>query len=181
MQPTSRPRHPEFGLAYLLVGLAATFGVASLTLSGPTLPTSVPRLLSPSDLDIFVRSPSRDQLTAGLATLTWAVWLVWAYVFITTVLRVLVVLGERFSDGAAWLWSFRTLSDFVTVGPIRKAVDASLAGALFVRVAVGVGAQEMVALPTFAQVQVYDAAHPGPHASSLRVVEPTQAVHAPDL
>jgi len=164
----------------LLVGLAAAFGVASLTVGGPTLPSSLPRLPTLSDLDIFVRSPSRGQLAGGLAMLTWAVWLVWAYVLITTTLRVLVILGERFSDRAAWLCSFRTLSDLVTVGPIRKAVDASLAGALFVRVAVGAGAQELAVMPTFAQVQVYDV-HPQSHASVRRVVEPIQAVHAPEL
>jgi len=177
MQPTARPRHSELGLVYLLVGLAAAFGVASLTVGGPTLPSSLPRLPTLSDLDILVRSPSRGQLAGGLAMLTWAVWLVWAYVFITTTLRVLVILGERFSDRAAWLCSFRTLSDFVTVGPIRKAVDASLAGALFVRVAVGAGAQELAVMPTFAQVQVYDV-HPQSHASVRRVEEPIQAVHA---
>jgi len=177
---TSRARQPELGIAYLLFGLAAAFAVASLTLGAPTLPSSLPRLPSLSDLDIFVRSPSRDQLDGGLALLTWAVWLVWAYVLITTTLRVAVILGERFSTGAAWLCSFRTLSDFVTVGPIRKAVDASLAGALFVRVAVGAGVPEMAVMPMTAQVQVYNA-DPGRHASSPRVAEPTQVVHAPDL
>jgi len=177
---TSRARQPELGLPYLLLGLAATFAVASLTLGGPTLPSSLPRLPTLSDLDIFVRSPSRDQLAGGLALLTWAVWLVWAYVLIVTTLRVAVILGERFSAGAAWLGSFRTLSDFVTVGPIRKAVDASLAGALFVRIAVGAGVPEMAVMPMTAQVQVYDA-HPGRHTSSPRAVEPSQVVHAPDL
>lgn len=180
MQPTSRARQPELGLAYLLFGLAAAFAVASLTLGSPTLPSSLPRLPTLSDLDIFVRSPSRDQLTGGLALLTWAVWLVWAYVLITTTLRMAVILGERFSEGAAWLSSFRTLSDFVTVGPIRKAVDASLAGALFVRISVGGGAQEMIVMPTSAQVQVYDA-RAGSQASALRLVNPTQVIHAPDL
>ena len=166
---TSRTRQSELGLAYLLLGLAAAFAVASLTLGAPTLPSSLPRLPTLSDLDIFVRSPSRDQLTGGLALLTWAVWLVWAYVLIVTTLRVAVILGERFSAGAAWLGSFRTLSDFVTVGPIRKAVDASLAGALFVRIAVGAGVPEMAMMPMTAQVQVYDA-HPGRHTSSPRAV-----------
>jgi len=180
MRPTLRPRQPELGLIYLLFGLAAAFAVAGLTLGAPTPPSSLPRLPTVSDLDIFVRSPSRDQLTGGLALLTWAIWLVWAYVLITTTLRVAVILGERFSAGAAWLGSFRILSDFVTVGPIRKAVDASLAGALFVRVAVGAGVPEMAVMPMTAQVQVYDP-YPGRHASSPRIVAPTQEVHAPDL
>jgi len=180
MRPTSRPRQPELGLIYLLFGLAAAFAVAGLTLGAPTLPSSLPRLPTVSDLDIFVRSPSRDQLTGGLALLTWAIWLVWAYVLITTTLRVAVILGERFSAGAAWLGSFRILSDFVTVGPIRKAVDASLAGALFVRVAVGAGVPEMAVMPMSAQVQMHDA-HPQRDASPHRVVEPTRVVHAPDL
>ena len=76
MQPTSRSGQPELGLAYLFFGLAAAFAVASLTLGRPTLPSNLPRLPTLSDLDIFVRSPSRDQLTGGLALLTWAVWLV---------------------------------------------------------------------------------------------------------
>jgi len=176
----SRARQPELGLAYLLFGLAAAFAVASLALGAPTLPSSLPQLPTLSDLDIFVRSPSRDQLAGGLALLTWAVWLLWAYVLITTTLRVAVILGERFSAGAAWLGSFRTLSDFVTVGPIRKAVDTSLAGALFVRIALGAGVPEMAVMPITAQVQVYDA-HPGRHTSSPRAVEPIQVVHAPDL
>jgi len=180
MMRTTRARQPELGLIYLLFGLAAAFVVASLTLGAPTLPSSLPRLPTLSDLDIFVRSPSRGQLDGGLALLTWAVWLVWAYVLITTTLRVAVILGERFAAGAAWLGSFRTLSDFVTVGPIRKAVDASFAGALFVRVAVGAGVPEMAVMPMSAQVQMHDA-RPQRDASPHRVVEPTRVVHAPDL
>src|ERR687885_617707 len=126
MRPSPRARRPELGLAYLIVGLVSVFWVASATVGTPQAPTSWPRLPTPTELELLARSPTRDQLAGALGLLTWAVWLAWGYVLLATTLRVLVIVAERVLQGAAWIRSFRTLSDLLTVPALRRAVDTSL-------------------------------------------------------
>jgi nucleoid-associated protein YgaU len=181
MQPRpSRGPQAGLGLAYLVMGLAAMFGVVSVELGGPQLPTAWPGAPTLNDIEIFLWSPSRDQVASVLAILTWAIWLCWGYVFATTVLRVLVVVAERVGSGAAWVRSFRWVSDLVTVPAVRRAVDASLAGALFVRVATGVSAHEVVVAPSVAQVQVYGDGQVVPPAAPTWSTQSRHLMFAPD-
>src|SRR3989440_8687653 len=152
-----RAERRQLGLAYLIIGLAGVFCVAAATVGTPQVPTSWPRLPTMTELELLGRSPTRDQLAGVLGVLTWAVWLMWGYVLLATALRVLVIVAEHVLQGAAWVRSFRTLSNLLTVPALRRAVDASLAGTLFLRVAVGAGVQEFVVTPAMAQVQVDDA------------------------
>jgi hypothetical protein len=116
-----------------------------------------------------------------LAILRWAIWLCWGYVFATTVLRVLVLVAERVGNGAAWVRSFRWVSDLLTLHPIRRAVDASLAGVLFLRVATGAAAHELVVAPSVAEVQVYDDGRAFPPAAIRWGSQPRHRMfaHAP--
>jgi hypothetical protein len=140
----------------LLVGLAVVFVVVSLALGAPQLPSSWPSVPTLADVEVLMRSPDQQQLAGALALLTWAIWLPWSYVFVTAVLRALMLGAERLAAGAAWVRSFRALSDLLTVGLIKRAVDASFAGAMFLRVATTAGMQEQFAVPPSAQLQAYD-------------------------
>jgi len=83
----------------------------SVVLGGPQLPTARPVAPTLSDIEIFLWSPSRVQIAGVLAILDWAIWLCWGYVLATTVLRILVLVAERVAIGAAWVRSFRWVSD----------------------------------------------------------------------
>jgi hypothetical protein len=63
------------------------FGVASVTLGGPQLPTAWPSAPTLNDIEVFLWSPGRDQVAGVLAILDWAIWLCWGYVFATTCAR----------------------------------------------------------------------------------------------
>jgi hypothetical protein len=104
-------RQSSFPSHLLIVGLAAIFGVAIVVLGGPQLPTARPVAPTLSDIEIFLWSPSRVQIAGVLAILDWAIWLCWGYVLATTVLRTLVLVAERVAIGAAWVRSFRWVSD----------------------------------------------------------------------
>jgi hypothetical protein len=103
---------------------SAWSGLSALSL--PPLPTIV-------DVELFLRSPSNAQFDAVGAVLSWAAWLVWLWLLLTTLLRVLVVLGERAGIGVEWLGRLRAVSDRVTLALVRQAVDATLAGGMFLR------------------------------------------------
>jgi hypothetical protein len=122
-----------------LVGWLAVLGAGVYALVGlPRVPTSLPA--APADLDVqlqlLVRSPTGPQLDAVIYIVQWLFWLGWVYVTATTLLRVGVVLGERVAARTTWMRSLRWLSDWLTLPFVRRAVDASLAGAMLVRVAV---------------------------------------------
>jgi nucleoid-associated protein YgaU len=132
-RPQSRgPDLAIISIALALLGsvLVMTVGVPRLLLSPVQLPTSL-------ELELLLRSPGAEQLTWVLAATSWCAWLIWAWLAVTVVVRVLVVLCERAAAGAAWVISLRAVSDWLTLPVVRRAVDASLAGLLLARVAGG--------------------------------------------
>ena len=174
----------EPGLAHLVVGLTAVFVFTSLTLGAPPVPISAPVLRTAVDIEMLVRSPSTDQLAAGLVLLTWAIWLGWGLLVATTLLRVLAVVTESVTSEAAWARSFRTVSDVVTLPWVRRAVDASLAGTLFLRVSAATfAADKMAVAPAVVQAQSHDRFwRTVPEAPGhWQTVEPGQPAYAPEL
>jgi len=149
----------DLGLGGLVVSLAVT-GVVIYWLAGlPRVPTSLP--VVPSDLELqlelLVRSPTPEQQNAIVFLLGWAFWLVWAFLAGTTLLRIAAVLATRVADGAMWVRSLRWLSNLLTLPFIRRAVDTSMAGTLFLRVAFAVPSAPMTAsVPVAAQVDQVD-------------------------
>ncbi|HEX9371783.1 MAG TPA: hypothetical protein VF897_12295, partial [Roseiflexaceae bacterium] len=120
-----------------------------------------------------VQSPTGPQLDAAIFALSWLFWFVWVYVAATTLLRIGVILGERVAAGTAWVRSLRWLSDLLTLPFVRRAVDASLAGALLVRVAVMAPNLPLaMAAPLTAQVdQIQDRTSEGEPSASTSAAE----------
>ncbi|MDQ6670641.1 MAG: LysM peptidoglycan-binding domain-containing protein, partial [Chloroflexota bacterium] len=149
----------DLGLIELVLSVALVGGVIYAVAGLPLIPTGLPPM--PQDLELqlqlLVRSPSSEQLTAAALVLGWAFWLGWALVAATTLLRMTVVVAMQLTAGAAWVHSLRWLSDVLTLPFIRPAVDTSMAGTLFLRVAfVTPSAPVAVASPIVAQVDQVD-------------------------
>jgi hypothetical protein len=104
---------------------------------------SVPFLPGLVDLELFFRSPTTVQMDAGGAVLSWAAWLLWLWLVMTTVLRVVVVLGDRAAADHSRFRRMRAVSDRTTLWLVRQAVDASLASGMLLR-AVGPAPQAIV-------------------------------------
>src|SRR5206468_3866760 len=51
------------------------------------------------DLELFFRSPSTTQLDLVAIMLSWIAWLLWLWLLGTTVLRIVVVVGDRAAAG----------------------------------------------------------------------------------
>lgn len=144
---------PDISLPKLLVGLAA--GAVVLAVVGlPVLPTSLPPLPDETQLELLVRSPTSDQIDGAVSFLTWLVWLLWSWLAVTTALRLAVIAVERVAAGAGWVRSLHVLSDLVTLPAVRRAIDASLAGMILVRVAAASpAAAEPLPRQAYAQVR----------------------------
>ena len=108
----------------LVVGAAALFAVA-----GPPRP--------PAEL------PTWDVIAATLRgsylppeviayALTTAAWGVWLWMVGTLLLRVVVVVADSLTHGAAWVHALRAVSDRVTLPIVRKVVDGALVALLVV-------------------------------------------------
>ncbi|HEY1296989.1 MAG TPA: LysM peptidoglycan-binding domain-containing protein [Chloroflexota bacterium] len=96
----------------------------------------MPSLPSLTDLELVLRSPSSDQLTAVGIVIGWIAWLLWVWLSGTTFLRISLVLAERTSGTSAWTAHLRAVSNRVTLSLVTRAIDASLAGELLVRTVV---------------------------------------------
>ncbi|MDO8616119.1 MAG: LysM peptidoglycan-binding domain-containing protein [Dehalococcoidia bacterium] len=59
-------------------------------------------------------------------------WLALGYLSVTVVLRMLCEIAARAADGAAWGRAALRFSDLITLPPVRRMVDGSLAGVLIV-------------------------------------------------
>jgi LysM repeat protein len=132
-----RPRSREPGLALICLALALLGGALVATIGMPRLPSAALHLPTGIELELLLRSPGAEQVTWVLVVASLAAWLLWAWLAVTVVLRVIVLLCERAAAGAAWVASLRTVSDRLTLPVVRRAVDASLAGLLLARVAGG--------------------------------------------
>lgn len=140
--PTGSPAPSDLGRAVEQVSSAS----APFTRAFPAMPTMI-------DVELFFRSPSTAQLDAVGIALSWVAWLLWLWLLGTTVLRIGVVLGERAGVGASWLGGLRVLSDRITLALVRQAVDATLAGGMFLRAVVPMPAPVAPPRIDYAQVQ----------------------------
>ncbi len=135
------------GLRGLTLWLAL-FGAAIYLLAGwppalPTLPSSWPSRLV---VEVWLRSP--------LLPLEWLVpttrvvaWLVWGWTCLTVLARIALDVLDGLTRGAAWVRSLRAASNWLTLPLVRRAVDASLAGAVMARVIVPMPAVDRYAPP----------------------------------
>ena len=102
----------------------------------PGFNSAMPSQPTLTDLELFLRSPSSDQLTAVGIVIGWIAWLLWVWLSGTIFLRISLVLAERTTGASAWTARLRALSDRVTLSLVTRAIDASLAGELLVRAVV---------------------------------------------
>src|SRR5579859_2123957 len=122
---------------FLQTGLPAPSELARLVAQGisgsapgSTAVSNVPTII---DLELFLRSPSTTQVDAVAIMFNWITWLLWLWLLATTVLRIVVVLGDRAAAGARWPARLRAVSDRITLSLVRQAVDATLASEMFLR------------------------------------------------
>ena len=97
---------------------------------GGSVASSLPSAI---DLELFFRSPSATQLGTAAAALSWIAWLLWLWLLGTTLLRVVVVVADRAGAGGRRVARLRAISDRVTLSIVKQAVDATLAGEMFLR------------------------------------------------
>lgn len=132
MHSVAPSTHPKQGTGLFFLALwLGLFGAALYALAGwPTLPEAYP---SWTTIVVSVGSPAAGM--GGLLDLARVVaWAVWGWTAFSIALRVVVDLADMASRGAAWVHSFRTVSDWLTLPPIRRVVDASLGGLILARV-----------------------------------------------
>src|SRR6266545_4171868 len=91
-------------------------------------------------------------------------WAVWGWLVISLLLQLVAAGAERVAAGTAAVRRFRTVADVLSVPLVRKAVQASLAGSMVVRVA-------LPGLPV--------AAAGAPHDEALVVIVRTPHAGAP--
>jgi hypothetical protein len=194
---SKRPRfdagQTDIGLWHLVTGLVVTgivlFGAVGLPVlpqlgaprvgDVPGFKSPMPSLPTLTDLELFLRSPSSEQLTAVGIVIGWIAWLLWVWLSGTTFLRIGLVLAERTTGASAWTARLRALSDRVTLSLVTRAIDASLAGELLVRAVVPTP-QPFTAEPRVAYVHVQRQ----DHAQDLDwppIAAAQQTVMAPDL
>jgi signal transduction histidine kinase len=122
----------------LLVPFLAFFGIGLALIAGaprtPDASLELPDLLS---LEALLRSP-RPPLDGAIYVVGMLGWVVWVWLVVSLALQFLTIVVQRLAAGAAWVERFRTVADWISVPLVRRAVEASLAGSLVVRVVVGV-------------------------------------------
>src|SRR6266542_3269716 len=144
---------------------------ASFTPALPAMPTLI-------DVELFFRSPSTTQLDAVGVIISWIAWLLWLWLLGTTVLRIVVVLGERTAGGARWPSRLRAFSDRVTLSLVRQAVDAALAGEMLLRAVAPAPAPVVPLRIEYAQIHWSGIAHT---LDSPVVTAAQRIAMAPDL
>ncbi|MCX6021593.1 MAG: hypothetical protein NTZ05_07655 [Chloroflexi bacterium] len=122
-------RHPgSLGLIGLILGLVLGAGALYAVGGPPHLPAELPSW----ELIVITLQGSSVPYEALAYILTMAAWAVWFWMVASLLLRVLVVSAEAVTQGAAWVRSLRTLSDWVTIPMVRRVVDGAVIAALAV-------------------------------------------------
>jgi nucleoid-associated protein YgaU/DNA-binding SARP family transcriptional activator len=171
--PTAAPEPSSAITLRLLVPFLVLFGVGLFFIAGgPRMPDAtleVPDLLG---LESLLRSP-RPPVDGAIYVVGMLGWAVWAWLVLSLVLQAFAVVAERLAAGAAWVKTFRSAADWLSAPLVRRAVEASLAGSLFVRVAVGVPGAVAAPLQTAAVVAAV-----ADGRSEARAAEPTFSAKA---
>ena len=115
-----------------LMGLLALAGAALLATAGPPrLPDELPSL----DLASATLRGSAVPLAALGYLLSGLAWLIWGWLSLSVLLRVVLALADLATRGAAWVAGLRRASDWVTLPLVRRAVDSALAAVIVVQIA----------------------------------------------
>lgn len=125
-------RRPNYlGLIGLLVGLLLGAVALSAAAGPPHLPTHLP---SWNVVGATLRGSSLP-LAAPAYVLAMTAWAVWFWVVASLLLRVMVLVTDVISHGAAGATALRAISDRVTLPIVRRAVDGALVAVFVVNVA----------------------------------------------
>ena len=89
---------------------------------------------------------SRPPLDGAIYVVGLVGWCIWGWLVLSLILQLVAAGGERLAGGTLAVRRFRTLADVLSVPFVRKAVHASLAGSMIVRVAMA-GVPAVAAAP----------------------------------
>ena len=146
-------------IPFLLIFSAGLYRIVGLP-QGPDPRLEIP---DPASLEALLRS-SRPPLDGAIYLIGILGWAVWGWLVISLLLQLVAAGAERVAAGTAAVRRFRTVADVLSVPLVRKAVQASLAGSMVVRVA-------LPGLPV--------AAAGAPHDEALVVIVGTPHAGAP--
>src|SRR5438309_1486629 len=99
----------------------------------------------PTSLEALLRS-SRPPLDGLIYVVDMVGWAIWGWLVLSVVLQLLAGVAERVAAGSAAVRALRVIADVLSAPLIRKAVQASLASGIMVRVALA-GAPAAAAAP----------------------------------
>ncbi|MCL5107380.1 MAG: LysM peptidoglycan-binding domain-containing protein [Chloroflexi bacterium] len=123
-------KRPWLGLVALILGLMIGAAVLN-TLSGPPrLPAEVPDWPT---IDLMLRG-SYLPGEAVAYTMTMAAWGLWFWIVGSLALRVVALVAESVTSGAAWARALRVISDSVTLPLVRRLVDGAVVAILVINV-----------------------------------------------
>src|SRR3954470_17806313 len=138
---TSTPR--DFWPLLRLTALLIVAGAALYATAGPPRPPADAPDLEVAWATLRGTSIPLDALGYVLSSLA---WLIWGWLTVSLVARLVVALADVATHGAAWVASLRRVTDVFTLPVVRRAVDSALAVAIVVQVVarpVGVAAAEL--------------------------------------
>lgn len=166
--PGEEQRFHRLGLAGLILGLALGAVVLYLAAGPPRLPDSLPNW---ETIQITLRG-SELPLAAVAYVLTTAAWLLWLWIALSFLLRLIVGIADARTGGAVWVGVLRTLSDRTTLPVIRRLVDGALVAVVVVNLVsapVPVAAAAPFPPPAAMTASVMPAATPKPDRAPIDV------------
>ncbi len=137
---TSRDFWPLLRLIVLLIAA----GAALYATAGPPRPPADAPDLQLAWATLRGSSLPLDALAYVLSTLAWVIWF---WLCLSLVARLLVALTDLATQGAAWVSSLRRAIDAFTLPFVRRAVDSALAVAIVVQVVARPAAVGAAGLP----------------------------------
>ncbi|WP_040668832.1 LysM peptidoglycan-binding domain-containing protein, partial [Nitrolancea hollandica] len=158
-------RKHRLGLAALILGLALGAVALYLAAGPPKLPDSLP------DWTTIQLTLHGDELPLAAAAyvLTTAAWLLWGWIILSLVLRLLVGIADARTGGAVWVGVLRALSDRTTLPVVRRLVDGALVAVMVVNLAgasMSVAAAAPLPPPTAMTISITQTAESSPDAAS---------------
>jgi hypothetical protein len=135
-------RQSRLGLLALVLGLGIGAAALYAVAGGPRLPSTLPTW----DVAVLTLGGSDLPLEALAYILTTAAWAVWLWLVVSVILRLLVLVADAATQGAAWVGALRAVSDRVTLPIVRRLVDGALVAAVVINL-VGRSASSAAAAP----------------------------------
>ncbi len=134
-----------------LIVLLAAAGAALYATAGPPRP---PDLAPDLQLVLATLRGTSIPLDAVGYVLTSLAWLIWGWLVVSLVARLIVAFADLATRGAAWVGSLRRMTNAFTLPVVRRAVDSALAVAIVAQVVARpgvVGAAELPRQPSIVQ------------------------------